>query len=196
MSLSEVKSPAPNLLQASWNEWTNVVRRFARHGVHTAEFSRQGYRELHSRLQGDIDRSLEEMTVDAGVLRGMKELSAPWPSLDSLAMADRKLLQDLLDRCAAIQKTWSGAGRAASHRRTTAAVALLLFLAVFAAALLLMVTQRNPDRLRVDIQFPFAGLLRTVFGGGWNLRSGIPAVCVAVVVALITWMVFRPPRRD
>lgn len=196
MSLSQIESPAAKLLQASWNEWTRIVSRFARHGVHEAEFSRQGYRELHARLQGCIDRSLEELTADAVVLRGMKELSAPWASLDSLATADKKLLQDLLVRCAAIQKTWGVAGGAPARRRTTAAVTLLLFLAVFAAALFLMVTQRIPDRLRVDVQFPFAGLLRTVFGGGWNLQSGIPFVCVAVVVSLITWMVFRPPRRD
>jgi len=196
MSLSQIESPAAKLLQASWNEWTRIVSRFARHGVHEAEFSRQGYRELHARLQGCIDRSLEELTADAVVLRGMKELSAPWASLDSLATADKKLLQDLLVRCAAIQKTWSGAGGVPARRRSTAVVALLLFLFVFAAAVFLMVTQRIPDRLRVDVQLPFSRLLRTVFGGGWNLQSGIPLVCVAVVVALITWMVFRPPRRD
>lgn len=196
MSLSQIESPAMKLLQASWNEWTNVVRRFARHAVHSAEFSRQGYRELYFRLQGHIDQSLEDMPADGGVLRGMKELSAPWPSLDSLATADKKLLQDLLDRCAAIQKTWSGAGGTPARRHTTAVVALLLVLAVFAVGLFLMVTQRIPERLRVDPEFPFAGLLRTVVRGGWNLRSGIPIVCVAAVVMMITWLVFRPPRRD
>lgn len=196
MSLSQIESPAAKLLQASWNEWTRIVGRFARHGAHEAEFSRQSYRELHARLQGCIDGALEELTADVGVLRGMKDLSAPWPSLDSLAMADKKLLQDLLGRCAAIQKTWSGAGGVPARRRTNSVVALLLFLFVFAAAVFLMVTQRIPDRLRVDVQLPFSRLLRTVFGGGWNLQSGIPLVCVAVVVSLITWMVFRPPRRD
>jgi len=37
-------------------------------------------------------------------------------------------LQDLLVRCAAIQKTWSGAGGIPARRRTTAVVVLLLLL--------------------------------------------------------------------
>jgi hypothetical protein len=195
MSLIQTDSESTLQLQASWKEWTRVVCRFARHGVHTAEFSRQGYCRLHASLQEAIDRSLESMTGDVCVLRSMKELSAPWVSVDSLAAADRKLLQDLGERCIAVQKTWGGAAEAAPQGRKTALVAVLLVLAASVAGILLVVTRGSPDGFPLDARLPFAGLLRTLVRGGWILQSGIPIACAAVVVMVITWLVFRPPGR-
>ncbi|MFM7058303.1 MAG: hypothetical protein ACKO2P_15405 [Planctomycetota bacterium] len=197
MVCRQTSSSALPTLQASWQEWMGILSRFARHGVHTGEFSRQGYRELHARLQGAIDRSLEEMTADVCVLRSMQELSAPWPSLESLAVADRKLLQDLLDRCAALQQTWGGVSDGAAHgRKTATGVALrLLSLAVCVAGILLLVTRRMPGEMSLDARLPFAGVLRTLMRGSWDLQSGIAVACVGVVVVMITWLVFRPPRR-
>lgn len=194
MSLTQAEIETDKLLRASWNEWAKVVNRFAYHGVQKSEYSQEQYRALYSDLQNHIARSLERMTMEAHVLNGMKELSAPWLSVDALASADKKLLRDLMDRCTAIQKTWASAPESPRRWPTTVAF-VLLFLAMFAVVLAPEINRGIIERLPVDSGYSVAGWLRTFSRNRPALQQGMLIVSVAAAVMMTTWLVFRPPGR-
>jgi hypothetical protein len=195
MSATQTVNQTQKLLQASWNEWTGVVRRFARQGMHSGEYSRQHYRDLHSTLQQHIDKSLVDMSTDAGVLQGMKELSSPWPSVESLASADKKLLADLLSRCNAVQK--APAHTPASPRRYFTAITLPLVLMLAAAVVILSpeISREILELLPVNSDYAITGFLRTLLRNARELQYDILVICVASAVMMVTWLVFRPPGR-
>lgn len=195
MSPTQTESHNHELLLASWTAWTSVVRRFALHGVHSGEYSRQRYHNLHSSLQTHIDRALDEKSTEANVLHGMKQLSAPWPSVDALASADRKLLKDLMDRCTAIQKTLDQAHESSRRPYTLTALAMLLLLAVFAALMSPGISHNILQRLPSEPVHAFPGFLRTLLRNGPELQHGLLIVCASATVLMITWLVFRPPGR-
>ncbi|MEI7698577.1 MAG: hypothetical protein WCK86_02170 [Planctomycetia bacterium] len=194
MSLTQTELETDKLLRASWNEWATVVNRFACHAVQKSEYSQERYRALYSSLQTHIERSLEEMTIEAHVLNGMKELSAPWLSVDALASADKKLLKDLTDRCTAIQKTWATAPES-PRRWPKTAVLVLLFLAMFAVVLAPEINRGIIERLPADSGYSLAGWLRTFSRNRPALQQGILIFSVASAVMMTTWLVFRPPGR-
>lgn len=195
MPAAQTFNQTPKLLQASWSEWMGVVRRFARHGIHASEYSRQHYRELHAALQRYIDKSLAEMSTDARVLQGMRELSSPWPSVESLAGADKKLLADLLSRCNAVQK--ASAHAPASPRRYVTAITLPLVLTLAVAVVVLSpeISRRILKLLPVNSDYPITGFLRTLLRNARELQHDILIICVASAVMMVTWLVFRPPGR-
>lgn len=195
MTPMQTKSQTPKLLQASWTEWTSVVRRFARYGVHTGEYNRQHYRQLHSRLQSCIDRALDEMSADAGVLQGMKLLSAPWPSVDSLASADKKLLNDLINRCNALQNSITYTPVAPRRRYAVTTLAMLLFLT---AITLLLSREINHSFLEQRPGGPthsITDFLRNQLSNANEWQQGLLILCVSAAVVMFTWLVFRPPGR-
>ena len=194
MSLTQAEIQSDNLLRASWTEWAKVIDRFACHGVQKSDYSQEQYRALYSRLQNHIAQSLEQMTMEAHVLNGMKELSAPWLSVDALASADKKLLKDLTDRCTAIQKTWAIVPES-SRRWPTMAAFVLLFLAIFAVVLAPEIHRGIVERLPADTGYSVAGWLRTLSRNRPALQQGILIFSVASAVMMTTWLVFRPPGR-
>jgi hypothetical protein len=194
MSLTRTDSETPEMLRAAWNEWAKVVHRFAYHGVRRGDYSQELYGALHSGLQKHIERSLEEMTMEPHVLKGMKDLSAPWLSIDALANADKKLLKDLTDRCTAIQKTWSSVPESPRYWRTTALL-LLLFLGIFALVLAPEINRSILERLPVDSGYSVAGWIQTVSRHRAAFQNGILIFTVAAAVMMTTWLVFRPPGR-
>jgi hypothetical protein len=132
--------------------------------------------------------------MEAHVLNGMKELSAPWLSVDALASADKKLLKDLMDRCTAIQKTWAIAPES-PRRWPTMAAFMLLFLVMFAVVLAPEIHRGVVERLPVDTGYSVAGWLRTFSRNRPALQQGMLIVSVAAAVMMTTWLVFRPPGR-
>lgn len=138
-----------------WERWTRIVGLFARRppirwgtsGVPDRWEARLDvdpaeYRTLHTGLlQFCRARAREGEPAQATRFRQLEEILAPWVSVDSLALADRVLVCQLLGRCTQVQRVL-GAYRPKRSAREWARP-LLLGAGVLVAAILLLLAIRN-----------------------------------------------------
>lgn len=194
MASGVVESKTSRMLRVAWADWLRIVQRFASHGCGRHDVSSEFYRSLHSSLQQRIEQSQVEGTLNAEQLKLMRDLSEPWISVESLASADRKLLEELTKRCSAVHPDWRSSGRQEHDHFSTRSV-MLLCGGLLAGLVGLAVWQGMLDWSSLDVTDSLLAWARNIRRNHTVFHSGLLILAATISILTVTWMVFRPPGR-
>lgn len=194
MASGVVETEASRMLRVAWGEWVRIVQRFASQGYGRHDVSSDFYRSLYSSLQQRIEQSQVEGTLDAEQLKLMRDLSEPWINVESLASADRKLLEQLTGRCSAVHPDWRPSG---SHKHDhISRRSVVLYGAVLLAGLAgLAIWQGLLEWSSIDAANSVLAWARSIRRNYSLVHSGLLILAATISILTVTWMVFRPPGR-
>ena len=194
MAVGVAETQTSRMLRIAWAEWLGIVQRFANQGCGRHDVSSELYRSLYSGLQQRIEQSRGEGTLDPTQLKLMRDLSEPWISVESLASADRKLLEELARRCSAVHPDWRSSERQKNDHFSRRSVMLLcgVLLAGLAG---LVVWQGLLDWSSLDVADALLAWARNIRRNHTVFHSGLLILAATISILTVTWMVFRPPGR-
>ncbi|MEN9554330.1 MAG: hypothetical protein RLZZ232_616 [Planctomycetota bacterium] len=194
MASGVAETETSRMLRVAWGEWLRIVQRFAGQGCGRHDVSGEFYRSLYSSLQQRIEQSQVEGTLDAEQLKLMRDLSEPWITVESLASADRKLLEELTGRCSAVHPDWRSYGF--QERKHFSRSSVIMFCGVLLAGLAgLAIWQGLLDWSSLDVTDSLLEWVRNIRRNHAMVHSGLLIMAATISILAVTWMVFRPPGR-